>query len=410
MSKINKKKIEKIKPSLIAWLIYTTVSKIFVKIKNRTKIDNSVFKKRNKKEGCIVIYNHSCKYDHFFTTATLGYNRTSYVISSHFYFNKVLRFALNWVKAISKEQFKSDIGTIKKIKRALQKNLPVAIAPAGQITMHGEQLLIDKSIIKLLKMCNVDVYAIQVHGAYFAYPKWRKYSRKTKIHTNVIKVFSKEELKTLSDEELYIRTCKSIDINDRLEQSIYNYKLKSKGLAEGLETILYHCPKCGKKETLMTKGSKLYCTSCQNSAVMNEKGYLEGIGNDYIIMNTEATWYNYQKSCLLKEIKNNSLHIEGEFCLSTNIDEQYVLEEVGSGKIVLTNDEFYYEGTIRGNHVRKDFKLESLMQLPFEPNHHFDIPDDQGHFEFRPLQNETPSKVVEFVQAIETLYLYRRGQ
>lgn len=407
--KKNKQGRENVKPNAFLWFIYVTVSKIFTKFKNGLKVDRTAFKKRNKKEGCIIIYNHSCKYDHFLTTASIGYNRTAYVISSHFYYNKILRYALNFVKAISKEQFKSDIGTIKKIKRALQNRLPVAIAPAGQITMHGEQLLIDKAIIKLLKMCNVDVYAIQIHGAYFAYPKWRKYSRKVRIRSNFVKLFSKEDLKTLTDDELYEKTCKTIDVNDRLEQPIYQYNLKSKGLAEGLETILYRCPKCCKKETLQTSENKLYCASCGNSATMNNKGYLEGIGNDYIVMNTEASWYNYQKNCLIREIKNNKLYIEGNFKLFRNIDAQYVIEEVGEGKVVLTTDELYYEGTVRGEKIRKNFKLESLVQLPFEPNHHFDIPDDEGYFEFKPVDGEAPSKVIQFVQAVETLYTYRRG-
>lgn len=406
MSKIKK---EKNKPNSIIWFIYVSFCKLFVKIKNHTKIDRSIFKSRNKKEGCIILFNHASKYDHFFTSATLGYNPTSYVISSHFYYNRLLKFFLNKVKAIPKEQFKADISTIKKIKRALQNNVPVAIAPAGQITMHGEQLIIDKTIVKLLKMCNVDVYAIQIHGAYFAYPKWRKYARKVKISTNFVKVFSKEELNNLSDEELYYKTCKSIDVNDRLEQTTYRYKLKAPALAEGLETILYKCPKCGMKETLTTKKDMIYCTNCQNAALMSNNGSFEGIGNDYVIMKNEAVWYSYQKSCLLKDIKNNELHIEGRFNLFTNVNQKYLLEKVGEGKIVLTNNEFYYEGLINGYEVRKNFKLESLSQLPFEPNHHFDVPDDEGHFECRPLDNEAPSKVVEFVQAIETLYLYRRG-
>ena len=78
MSK-NIKKNEKIKPSIIAWLIYSIGSRIYMFFKNRIKVNRKIFKKRNKKEGCIVIYNHASNQDHFLTTIGFGLTRASYV-------------------------------------------------------------------------------------------------------------------------------------------------------------------------------------------------------------------------------------------------------------------------------------------------------------------------------------------
>lgn len=405
-----KQKKEKRLSVYFCWFIYYIVSWVLMKFKNRLKIDRSVYKKRNKKEGCLVIYNHTSKYDHFISTAAFGPRPVSYVISTHFFFNKLLKFFFTVVNAIPKEQFKTDVSTIKRIKRALQNRVSVAIAPAGQITLHGDQLIIDKSIVKLLKMCSVDVYAFQIHGGYFAYPKWRKYDRKLKIRSNFVKVLSKEDLKTLSDEEIYRLVCESINVNDRLEQEKYNYNLKSKGLAEGLENILYYCPKCHQKGTIETSGDIISCNSCGYQAKMSSRGYLESTNDKPIIMDNEADWYNSQKDYILEDIKENRLHIEGKFKIFRNLDAQYELIEAGEGTVVLTNEELYYEGTIRGEQVRKQFKLEVLTQLPFDPVDHFDIPDDEGYFEFKPVEGEKNNIVIQFVQAIETLYLYRRGQ
>lgn len=404
-----KQKKDKARPSSIIWFIYYVASLIIMKFKNGLKIDRKAYKNRNKKEGSIIIYNHTSKYDHFITTAAIGPKPASYVISTHFFFNKLLKFIFKLVNGIPKEQFKSDVSTIKRIKRSLQSKISVAIAPAGQITLHGDQLLIDKSIVKLLKMCAVDVYAIQIHGGYFAYPKWRKYPRKLKIRTNIVKVFSKEDLKELSDEEIYQKTCESINVNDRLEQEKYNYKLKSKGLVEGLEGVLYYCPKCKSKNTIETLGNKIYCNSCNNAMIMNSKGYFEAISDNTVIMNNEAEWYKFQKEFIINDIQENKLHIEGKFKLFRNLDAQYELVEAGEGKVVLTCDELYYQGTVRGEEIKKNFKLEVLTQLPFDPSDHFDIPDDEGYFEFKLVEGENPNIVIQFVQAIETLYTYRRG-
>lgn len=403
-----KKKKESVIPNRLAWFIYVTGCRLYMWFHNKVRIDRSVFRKRDKKEGCIVIYNHSSNKDHFITTMCFGHTRAAYVTSSHFYFNKTYRMLLNWVRAIPKEQFKSDIATIKKIKRALQKNLPVSIAPAGQITVHGDPLYIDPSIVKLLKMCKVDVYAIQMHGNYYAYPKWRKYRRKLPIYAKFVKVMDKNDLEHLSDEEIYHHVCDAIAINDRKEQAIYQYQLTSAGLIEGIESILYQCPKCMSKYRNQTTGDTLTCTVCGNQIRMNHQGFLEPVSTDVVMMQNEAEWYKWEQHKMQQAMEKGDFWLEGKFKLLHNLNHSYILEEVGEGKVVLTMNELYYEGTFQDQWIRKDFKLERLQQLPFEVRKHFDIPDDDGCFEFIPAEGEQMAKITEFVQAIEVMSKMRK--
>lgn len=399
----NKKKKDKIKPNIFAWWLYVTVSNIFMAFKNHIKIDKKVFRKRNKKEGCLVFYNHATKYDHFLTTKAIGYKRAVYVASSHFYYNKKTRLVLNWVKAISKEQFKVDISAIKKIKKALQAKFPVIIAPEGQMTMHGDNIPIDQSVVKLIKLCNVDIYTIQMHGTYLAYPKWRKYDRKLKLHLEFVKILAKEEINTLPDEQIYQRVVTKMRVDDRLEVDKYHYRLKPKHLIEGLETILYECPKCHSIDQNVTLNNQMTCQNCGNKVLMNEKGVIYGSSPNDVAFANEALWYNWERENFYKKIKNGTLHLEGEFKLLHNPKQDYHLEEVGSGKVVLTNQTFYYEGAINGKNVHKEFKLSRLSQLPFEMRHHFDVPDEDGYFEFLPINDTSFSKIIEFVQAIEVM-------
>ena len=401
-----KKNKEKVMPNILAWFIYATASKILIRFLNKVKIDKKAFKKRNKKEGCIILYNHTSKYDHYLTTAAFGYTRAAYVISSHFYFKSKIRTILKCVRAIPKEQFKSDIGTIKKIKRALQHNLPVAIAPVGQITMHGESLYLDKAIVKLLKMCNVDVYTITLHGSYFAWPKWRIKSRKNPVHVKFNKLFDKNEIKSLSEEEIYQKVYDSIDIVDRNEVDKYKYNLKSKNLILGIEDMLYKCPKCKSIDTLHSKDNVITCHLCGYSLKMNSRGVFENNSDDDILIKNEADWYNWEKEEILEAVKNNQLYLKGTFDIYHNINKDYELINLGTGNVVLTNDEFYYEGMFNGEEKRIDFKLSVLSQLPFETRNHFAIPSDDGTFEFKPSNGEKASKIAQFVQSIDVLSTY----
>lgn len=403
-----KKEKKNLRPSVFIWFIYTVLAKVFLFFKHRFYNKNKEFKKRDKKAGCVVLYNHCSNRDHIITTAAFNFRRTNYVITKHFYFNPTLNKMLRIVKAIPREQFKSDMVSIRQIKKALENKNIVSIAPAGQVSINGDVPYIDRATIKLLRFCKTDVYTAQIHGNYLAYPKWSRSKRNFPIHTEFVSVLKKEELATLTDDEIYKRVVDSLDVNDRVMQKEKPRKIRGKRLAEGLETILYYCPKCGHKYELTSHHNEFTCNHCHNTAIMNKYGFLEGKGDDYVIFENEAEWYNYEKELLKKQILKGELNIQNRFKLLRNINEEWRLDEVGDGNLVLTDKEFYYEGTINGEKVRKNFVLETMIQLPFKPAHHLDVPDDEGTFEFLPITN--PNMVIEYVQAIDVMREIRHNK
>ena len=52
-----------------------------------------------------------------------------------------------------------------------------------------------------------------------------------------MKVFTKLDLKTLSDEEIYQKTVDAININDRKEIKEYGYTIQAKSLVKGMEDM-----------------------------------------------------------------------------------------------------------------------------------------------------------------------------
>lgn len=403
----NKKKKTKFKANIFIWWFYTIVSKIYLLFKGSLKTKNKVFKKRNKKEGCLVLYNHTSNKDHFITTAAFNYTRVNYVITKHFYFNKTLRPILQVVKTIPRDQFKSDLLSIKNIKKAIDNKGVVAIAPAGQITIHGDMLYIDRAIVKLVRLCKCDVYSLRIYGGYLAFPKWRQTKRRFPVSTEFVKVFSKDEIALLTDDEIYNRVVLSIDVKDRNMQLEKPRKIKGKNIIKGLDNVLYYCPNCKSKYTTTTDGNIMTCSKCNNKVRMNEYGFLEPVGTETVMFENEYEWYKYQKDLIKKEIVSGSYHLEGKYELYRETNEEWKIEKVGEGKLVLTNDEFYYEGTINGEEVVKKFALDHLLQLPFDVAKRFDVPDDDGKFEFRPLENN--KQVMEFVQAIDAMREIRIG-
>ena len=401
------KKTSDFRAYYICWWIYTLVARIYVFFIGCAKRITNVFKKRNKKEGCIVLYNHTSNKDHFITTASFNYTRVNYVITKHFYYNKTLKTLLKVVKTIPREQFKADLISIKAIKKAVDDGRVICLAPEGQITIHGKLQYIDPAVVKLIRLCKCSVYTSQIKGGYFAFPKWRKSKRKYPVSNEIIKVFDKEELSSLTDEEIYNRVVESLDVKDFENQKKNPIKIKSKAIIKGLDNILYYCPKCKSKYTTETDGNIMTCTKCNNKVRMNEYGFLEPVGPETVMFESEYEWYKYEKELIKKDILKGNFHLEAECELHIGNEETWKINYAGTGKVVLTNTELYYEGTINGEKVRKDFALEKMIQLPFDPAFRFDIPCDEGKFEFRPIDN--PKVVIEFVQAIDAFREIRLG-
>ncbi|MBQ2035688.1 MAG: hypothetical protein II218_07240, partial [Peptococcaceae bacterium] len=51
---------------------------------------------------------------------------------------------------------------------------------------------------------------------------------------------------------------------------------KGRKLAEGMETLFFLCPNCGKVHTLVSKGSTVSCTACDFSVRYLPTGFIEG--------------------------------------------------------------------------------------------------------------------------------------
>lgn len=402
-----KKKNNDYKAYLLVWWIYTIASKIYLFFIGCLKSITKVFKNRNKKEGCLVLYNHTSNKDHFITTAAFNFTRVNYVITKHFYYNKTLKTLLRLAGTIPRDQFKSDMVSIKAIKKSIDNGGVVAIAPEGQITIHGKLQYIDRAIVKLIRLCKCSVYASLIKGGYLAFPKWRESKRSYPVSNEIIKVFDKEELNTLTDDEIYNRVVESLDVKDHENQRKNPIKIKGKSLIKGLDNILYYCPKCKSKYTTVTEGNIMSCTKCNNKIRMNEYGFLEPVGPETVMFESEYEWYKYQKELIIKDIQKGNYRLEGEFDLYIGNEETWKIEHAGTGKVVLTNTEFYYEGTINGENIIKHFALDKMIQLPFDPALRFDIPCDEGKYEFRPVHNK--KLVIEFVQAIDAFREIRLG-
>ncbi len=395
----DKKKKENVKEPGLAAFLFTFVSKIYLALFYKVKIKRDVLKKQ--KRGCILIYNHYSNKDHYFMAAAMNYRKVNFVLSGHFFFNKVFAFILNFARAIKKDQFKPDLVAIRKIRKVLDQNGIVAIAPAGQVSVTGTPIYISKVIVKLIRMCKADVIALQMRGTHLCLPKWRLAKRHCRINLDFVNVLKKEDIDVLTDDEIYEAVVKSISIDEYQDQLTMKRKITGSNIMAGLENLLLKCPKCGAMYSHEVVGRTMSCSKCGNSVEMDEYGFLQPKTSDDVCFDDEAKWYDYQKRELAKELEDPSFSYSCKVKMSNNLKNEKNLEYVNDGVITLTNSRFYYES---GDYL-KEFNYDLLVQLPFSirplDNVYFEVPDSEGTFSFLPIEER--KEVIRFVQYIDII-------
>lgn len=396
-------KKEKLRPNGFYWWIYKTASKIIGKIKAHYKFNKkSDFNLRDKSKGCIVLYNHACNIDHFISTAYFNRNKVNYVVTRRFDYEKAMHKVFSLVNAVVRDQFKADLPSILKMKKVIEQKGIICIAPAGQVTIHGGRPYIPPAIVKLLKMCKADVYTLQSYGTYLNFPKWSDEIHGYPVYVDCVKIISSDELKTASNDEIYERVVKSLDIDDRKYQKDRMIPLKKKhNLAVGLDNVFYECPYCGSKYHLKSIDNDVVCEECNKKITYNQYGYLEtdGLG-DF----DETKWFNLQEETIYQGIKNLTYHLESKVKLFSNNEKENIIEEVGSGILKYDINQLVYQGTFRGKDIIKEFNMDNIIQFPFKPNVRFNIPDEECFYEFVP---EKLKEVTEWSQIANALHRIR---
>ena len=402
MSKVKKNK-EKVRSSLFIMIIFSLVSKIYLSLFYKVKFDRKALKEQ--KRGCILIYNHYSDKDHYLISAATNCRRINYVLSGRFFFNKVLTAILNLAKSIKKDQFKPDLMAIRKIKKVLEQDGIIAIAPAGQISINGAPIYISPAIVKLIRMCKSDVLALKMQGGHLSFPKWRLTKRKCRMNLTFSKVLNCEDIDSFTDDEIYNKVVESISVHEYEDQLTMKRVIKGKNIISGLENELIKCPNCGEYYTNVTENNMMKCTNCGNTVVMDKYGLLNPLSEKDVCFKDEVDWYKYQKQELKKELEDPNFKFSAKVKMNSNIAKADKMEYVGDGVLTLTKDRFYYEGKCLGEDYLKEFNYNQLVQLPFSvaplDKQYVEVPDSEGVFSFVPL--EQTKVIIRFVQYIDII-------
>ncbi|MBO7344622.1 MAG: 1-acyl-sn-glycerol-3-phosphate acyltransferase [Clostridia bacterium] len=358
--KINKTKTKR--PNFI-YNILGWVWKCFVAKKYNA---HYIFKtKISKKDGpFIMISNHASRMDYIYTGVPLLPNRMNFVAGYNEFFRSHLAGVFGILKVIPKRNFVPDNYTIREINRIIKNGGNIMIFPEGMSSIAGANQPIAIGTGKLLKHYKIPVYYAVIKGGYLTSPKYNLKDRLGRVEVVIDKLFTPEQLASLTPEQIEDQVNKAIYHDDfawnKKEQN--HYDIGTDG-AEHMEDLLFWCPKCNAQHTMKGEGNKFYCTACGNGMTLTDTYDFVPLTENDVIPETQTEWFNKQREVIKEEVKNENFCLKEKVKLG-NLPEvgylknQKTSEIVGEGEIVLDRTGLTYNGTRNG--APFNFHIDSL--------------------------------------------------
>lgn len=229
---------------------------------------------------------------------------------------------------ICKRKFIQDFALIKNMKYCADhfKN-PICIYPEARYSFDGTQSYITPAVGKMAKFLKVPVVVLISYGNFIANPQWNKDKfRDNPVKGRLICIANKEEVKTLSADEINARIAKEFVYDDLKFQYDNKIKIDFKERARGLNRILYQCCECGREHEMYSHGSVLECACCGKKWEMTEYGRLKALDGETKFEHI-PDWFKWERENVKKEVENGTYLFEDEVEVHT-----------------LPNNKYYYQG------------------------------------------------------------------
>ena len=248
------------------------------------------FQEQIKGQPYLILYNHQTAFDQFFVG--MAFDGPIYYLASEDIFSKgFVSSLLRWAVApIPIKKQSTDVTAVMNCMRVAKEGGTIAIAPEGNRTYSGKTEYMNPAIATLAKRLKMPIALYRIEGGYGVHPRWSDCIRKGKMHGYVSEVISKEELETLSPDDL----CKRIEIGLYVDEGKVDDSFLSDKRAEYLERAMYVCPKCGFAK-FHSEGNRIRCTSCGLSIEYGEDKKLHSESSAFNFPYV-TRWYDYQKA------------------------------------------------------------------------------------------------------------------
>lgn len=358
---------------------------IFLKCKFRYKYE----KAKNLPKNYIVLSNHTTDFDPVFVATS--FNRPMYFVASEHITRwktayKLLDFAFNPII-----RYKGTVAasTVMETLRRVKYGENVCLFAEGVRSWNGETGPILPSTAKMIKSAKCGLVTYKLTGGYFVSPNWSTSKvRRGKVRGNIVNIYTAEQLSQMTEEEIYNIITTDLYENAYERQLSELNKYKGKKLAEGIENIIYICPKCGEHDTLVSLNDTVTCSKCGHSFRYNKYGILEGTTHK-----TVYNLYNHEMTILKKDVAAKKAYTAPTATIS-KIERNHIKESLGEGKLTIDPD------TLKCG--KNEFITKNIQDMAIYGKHGLVFTYDNEYYEIIPDKKYSALQFLVYYKAVKS--------
>jgi DNA-directed RNA polymerase subunit RPC12/RpoP len=148
---------------------------------------------------------------------------------------------------------------------------------------------------------------------------------------------------------------------------------KGKRPAEGVEFVLYKCPKCKSEFTMHSENNRLICTKCNNAVIMNKYLLFEPADSDTVFFDGIDRWFDYQRECLMCEIEDPEFQMTAMTELRYNEPGCYGYQLQGRGQLRITRESIKYTGTVKDETAELIYPMKNIPMVPYAAGEYLEV-------------------------------------
>lgn len=321
----------------------------------------------SKEPGPIVmIANHSTRVEYQFVCPPCLPKKLNFVVGYNEFFRSPLNIVLKYMQVVPKKNFTPDIYCVKQILSLVKQGCSICIMPEGMSSITGMAQPVMIGTGKLIKKLGIPVYYSSITGGYLAYTKHCLDVRHGKVEVTVDRMFTAEELTTMTEAEIEDKMNRLLAHDDYIWNKEHQYSYNGKGeMAKDLDTLLYMCPKCGEMHKMECSGNTMRCTACGNTIEIDEKYNIRAVGPDSVCPELVTDWTLMEREQAAADVRKEgfsySEHVKigmlPEYKLLAHEDTSVI---VGEGTLTLNKSGLHFVGTKNGEAYSFDLSTDEV--------------------------------------------------
>lgn len=252
-----------------------------------------------KKGPVLLISNHCGAHDPVILSCIMP-RQVCWVAGAYLFKSPLFCFIFKYLaKCIPMQQGQSDLGAVRKMQQSLRAGDMVGLFPEGTRTWDGDMVQFDtKPLAKMIRMFAVPTLFVNIEGGYAMQPRWAdNYRTGGGINVNFRALLKSEEIKAMSVDQIREYIDENFAFSNDEWKKTTDYHFESEKRAEGVQRLLYICPKCKKIGTIKAKDNGVSCRCGFNAEIDSNDNLICSHGR----FKTLSQWHAWERKKIGKE-------------------------------------------------------------------------------------------------------------